>query len=192
MDQRRVTTVLHTLTGPPSRRDMLRALGGAGLGLVLGRWPRAATARKRRRKAVRVNEFGCVDAGKLCKTDAQCCSSVCRGKKGRRRCRAHHTGTCPQSSPGQCLDPLPVEAGCNGLSGCGCWGTTAGSTACVTDIPSGVEFCTDCTTDADCEAIGFPAGSVCVPRHLGGCAGSCPSNRSCMPPCGADYPTSIE
>jgi hypothetical protein len=188
MDAARFDRLSRTFGTPSGRRTVLAGL--IALPLAIGPIALGATAKKRKKRRVRFNEYGCVSVGGFCKTNGQCCSSVCQGKKGKKRCQAHHTGTCPQGGPGACLAPLPVEAGCNGLSKCDCKRTTAGSDACVTDVPSGLEvFCRECTTDADCEAIGFPAGSVCVPLDKGLCAGQCESNRTCLPPCGADFPT---
>ncbi len=75
-----------------TRRHVLGGLLGVGLGGG-ARSPDAATAERRRRR-VRRNAFGCVSAGEFCKHAGQCCSGVCRGKKGKKRCRAHDTGGC--------------------------------------------------------------------------------------------------
>jgi hypothetical protein len=56
--------------------------------------------RKRRRK-VKFNEFGCVDVGKFCKKSHQCCSGICQGKMGKKRCKSHDRGTC-QSDDDSC------------------------------------------------------------------------------------------
>ncbi len=97
MDAYRFDALARTLAPGASRRRALAGLvsgllAAAGLGLGGARRP-DATAKKRRRK-VRRNAFGCVSAGEFCKHAGQCCSGVCRGKKGKKRCRAHDTGGC--------------------------------------------------------------------------------------------------
>jgi hypothetical protein len=144
--------------------------------------------RKKRLPTATPNEFGCIGVGDRCQDAAQCCSGICDGRKGEKTCRAHHTGTCPQGGEGQCTNQDPSLDACNGTADCFCSRTTAGSDVCVAYAPSGADFCTDCVTDANCEAIGYPAGSVCLPLHEGMCAGACESNRACFPPCGAEWP----
>jgi hypothetical protein len=121
---------------------------------------------KKRKPKAQPNEFGCLEVGDPCKSDEQCCSGVCEGKK----CRAHDTGTCKQD--GQ-LAP------CNNRTNCGCFTTTAGSDICAELFPP--SDCAACQRDADCEALGFPLGSACAPYD-------CPSGTACMVPCGKAPP----
>ncbi|MGH2617078.1 MAG: hypothetical protein ACRDJC_17740, partial [Thermomicrobiales bacterium] len=102
MDQHRLTVVTRTLTSLPSRRDVLRGLFGAGLGLAAIRLPNVAAAKKKRRKVkkARPNAFGCLEVGDPCKTADQCCSGICQGKKPKKgkkdksKCIAHNVGEC--------------------------------------------------------------------------------------------------
>jgi hypothetical protein len=142
--------------------------------------------KKRKQRAAAPNEFGCIGVGDLCQNADQCCSGICDGSKGKKTCRAHHTGGCPQGGAGQCTDPERSQGSCNG--DCFCARTTAGSDVCAADATRGINYCSDCATDADCQDIGFPAGSVCLPLHEGTCAGVCGSNRACFPPCGTAWP----
>jgi hypothetical protein len=200
MDEHRMTVWIRALGGFPSRRDLLRGLGAAGLTLGSTQFSADVDAKKKhkgkhkkRRKKVEQladapNAFGCIDVGDLCQNDAQCCSGICDGKQGKKTCRAHHTGTCQQGGEGHCVDPDPSRWSCNGTSDCACLRTTAGSDACVADAPSGFDYCSDCVRDSDCEAIGYPEGSVCLPLIEGYCATTCPNQRACFPPCGSEWP----
>jgi hypothetical protein len=61
---------------------------------------------------------------------------------------------------------------CNNRTDCGCFHTTAGSDVCSELF--GPSECAACQRDADCEALGFPAGAACAP--VGGdfaCAEHC-------------------
>jgi hypothetical protein len=80
----------------PRRSLILPALhatvvpGGAGL-------PSGAMAKKKKRKRqkkIKRNAFGCVDVGGFCTNGGHCCSGICQGKKGKKRCQAHDTGDC--------------------------------------------------------------------------------------------------
>jgi hypothetical protein len=192
MDQHRYHALTRTLTCLPSRRDVLRGLTGVALGLGVARLPEAAHARKKRKRKRRdkkatPNAFGCLSVGKPCKNADQCCAGICEGKKGKRTCRAHGTGTCNQKVEGLCTSLNPASLLCNNSPTCVCFGTTADSRFCVDAIASsGTDVCTDCKKDADCEALGFPAGSACVPTFTGGCAGGCESGMACLIPCPPD------
>lgn len=191
MDHARFDALARALFG--SRRTLL----AGALALPANQLGASETdARKRRRRkkpkqrqtADAPNAFGCISVGERCQDASQCCSGVCDGSSGEKTCRAHHTGTCPQGGEGYCEDLDPARDACNGTEHCLCARTTAGSDACVADAPSGFDYCTGCVSDRDCEAIGYPAGSVCLPLHAGFCAGLCPNDRACFPPCGTEWP----
>jgi hypothetical protein len=191
VDLTRFNAVTETITNLPSRRDMLRSLAGAGIGLgaLLGSAFGApdADAKKTRRKKKRkkqprpvFNQFGCLGVGQPCKGDSTiCCSGICAGsapRKGRpdtRVCAAHDTGTCKQDG---------VLAPCNNRTNCGCFRTTAGSDVCAELFPPSA--CAACQRDADCLALGFPPGTACALSAI-----PCESGRmACMVPCGAMLP----
>jgi hypothetical protein len=186
-----VDAMTRTWTILPSRRDVLRGLAGAGLGLGSARLPVVVAARKKRQhknkeKKARPNAFGCLEVGDPCKNATQCCSGSCDGRKGNKRCRAHDTGVCDQEAPGYCESASPFQTRCNNQSNCFCTRTTAGSNICGTvNAPS---VCTDCKKDADCEALGLPLGSACVPFSEGNCAGNCEGGMACMALCGSEIP----
>lgn len=186
--ENRFERMMRVLTAIPSRRDVLRGLTGMGLGLTAARLPAGADARKKRKgtkKKPRPNRFGCFGVGDRCKRADQCCSGICDGKKGKRRCRAHDTGTCKQGGPEICsIDPPPALT-CNNGAECRCFRTTAGSIACAKFINRELN-CADCARDADCAALGFPPGTVCAPLSVGICAGQCEGGRACLFPCSAE------
>jgi hypothetical protein len=188
--QTRFIAVFGSLTHVPSRRDVLRGLVAAGLGLGALRLPDAAVARKRKKrrnkkKPAGPNGYGCRSVGVACTSADECCSSTCEGN----RCRAHGTGICKQGVQGACsatsVEDL-IELTCHGAY-CFCVRTTAGSNFCSAGAYTDGSSCANCTTDADCEELGFPAGSACAPVSAGIC-GACPSGKACLAPC--DYEAS--
>jgi hypothetical protein len=190
MNYRKFDHFVRSFANESSRRDALRRLAGVGLALGVARLPDLAEAKKKRKrkgknkkdKSVKPNEYGCFNVGDPCKSEADCCSGICEGKK----CRAHHTGTCDQDEPGACEAGNPIDTLCNGKQ-CACIRTTGGSKFCGSVmLPTD---CADCKKDADCEAQGFPSGTACVP--YGGefaCAGACDSGMACFAPCGTPVP----
>lgn len=195
MDQNRFDVLARALSSMPTRRHLLRGLAGGGLGFSSLRLPAVTEARKKekhkkRQKKVKANAFGCLSVDKTCNNAGQCCSGICEGKKGKRTCRAHGAGTCDQNAPGICEAVDPLQTLCNGVDNCACFRTTAGSNFCVDAVATGSkDFCVNCKKDADCEALGFPPGSACVPASDGNCAAStCEIGMICAVPCGARPP----
>jgi hypothetical protein len=202
MDSERFDDITRLLTVLPSRRDVLRGLAGAGLGLALVRTPHFAGARKKRKhkkkdkkpKLTR-NEFGCVDVGGNCLgNSANCCSGICegtgpkKGKKDKSVCVAHDSGVCFADSDtctvGQQVQCHPVRDDCScvlttGNAGfCGDFGFSGG--------PDSV--CRECVRDTDCQAE-FGPGAACV--FLGGiCSPACADTgrTACIRPCAEEAP----
>jgi hypothetical protein len=192
VDQTRFGVMTRFLRRIPSRRDVLRGLALAGLDLqALWQQEPAAAKRKRKRKnkkkKAKPNAFGCLSVNKICKNAEQCCSGICDGKKGKRKCRAHDTGTCRQDVAGTCQTGTPFGPTCNNRADCHCFRSTAGSNVCAPGTS-----CADCQTDADCLALGFPPGAACAPISEGLCAGLCPTGMACTIPCGAEVPPPAE
>ena len=138
-------------------------LGGftAVLGLGMDRLLDPATARKR--KKVKFNEFGCVNVGKFCKHGDQCCSGICRGKKGKKKCRAHDADVCTSGRADAFCKPGSPIVGCitsTGRSG-SCYTTTGNAGFCNWEFT-----CFSCTRDADCV-------SVCGAGGAGGAGAAC-------------------
>jgi hypothetical protein len=122
-----------------NRRSLAGALGAAIAVPNLA----AAKKRKRKKKKAKFNEFGCVDVGNFCKNDDQCCSGICQGTKGKRKCKAHDQSTC---QPGQdvCVDEASLCTTTAGTVG-GCVRTTGNAGYCA-----GEADCIECAKDADC------------------------------------------
>jgi hypothetical protein len=199
MDQHRITALRRSLISMPSRRDVLRGLTGVGLGLGSRLWPQEPAAkgkrkRKDKKKKAKPNAFGCLSVGKTCKKAEQCCSGICDGKKSKRKCRAHDTGTCDQDVAGVCQTGTPIATACNNRNDCACFRTTAGSSVCGELFcgREGCSDCADCQRDADCVALGFPSGAACAPVSSGACAGFCPEGMACVAPCGPEPPPPSE
>lgn len=166
-----------------SRRWLLKGALAAGAGLLVV--PSVEAKKKKRKHKKRKpratpNAFGCLDVGDACTDADQCCAGICEGKQGKKRCRAHDSGTCDQALPGICTAPSGAQSACNNRGDCGCFRTTAGSNFCAFS-PNTV--CADCNSDADCLALGLPPGSACTPFAEGLCTGMCEGGRACMPPC---------
>ena len=191
MDQMHFSAVARTLTEMPSRRDVLRGLGAAGLGLGGLRLPDLAMAKKRRKKKgkkpkkPKPNAFGCLNVGQPCNGDStQCCSGICEGtapKKGKKdssRCVAHDTGICRGPASDTCS--TGAAHACNSAVTCACLLTTGNGGFCG---DGGRALCQDCSRDSDCEEE-LGDGAACV--VLGGiCEDLCPDTggTACVPPC---------
>jgi hypothetical protein len=150
-----------------SRRRLLTRLAGSALGalaMALGVTVADAT------------HFGCYHVGKRCTRSRQCCSSRCRGPRGRKTCRAHHMGTCTAEKA--------VCAG-GGIDTCGadcaCYRTTGGANYCGSNGAA----CVACKTDAECVSVWGIPGSACVDHShdicTDGCAPGIPTG--CVRPC---------
>jgi hypothetical protein len=176
---------------------VLRGLAGAGLGLGVARLPDLVEAKKKRKRKkhkkpkpqAKPNEYGCLEVNAPCTSEADCCSGICDGTTGKKRCRAHGTGSCRQDRQGVCsatTTDVPTFVCGND---CYCFLTTAGSNFCAVP-PAAVDSpkCADCQKDLDCLALGFPAGSACVPVERGHCSGRCESGMACLVPCGVEFP----
>ena len=160
MDAFRFDRFTRALTTAPSRRIVLQSLVATVLGLAPAPPLSAVHARKRKNK-VRRNEFGCVNVGNVCKRHDQCCSGICRGKKGKKTCRAHDAKTCTSGQADAfCKAGSPI-VGCitsTGRSG-SCYTTTGNAGFCAWEFT-----CVSCTKDADCGPVcgAGSAGAACL------------------------------
>jgi hypothetical protein len=101
MHANRFNEAAYLLTALPSRRDVLRGLVAAGLGLGGLRLPEAAETKKKHKKKPKKNAFGCLNVGQKCRgKSGKCCSGICQGKKPKKgtkdnsKCVAHNEGGC--------------------------------------------------------------------------------------------------
>jgi hypothetical protein len=184
MNHNRFDALTRTLISVPSRRHLLRGLAGAGLGLGGTRLPDLAEAKKKRKrkkkgKKAKPNAFGCLNVGDPCKSEEQCCSGICEGKKGKKRCQAHDAGICTVGL-NICTGAV---ARCNADNpSCGCVLTTGNAGFCGDFTDGANNLCRDCSEDTDCQEE-FGPGAACV--ALGGiCAAICPdTGTACVPAC---------
>jgi hypothetical protein len=198
VDQNRFGALTRLMTTGPSRREVMRGLAGAGLGLGILRLPGLAKAKKKHKKAPQpvLNEFGCLDVGQPCRgNSALCCSGVSKGKKpkkgkpDKRVCAAHHTGNCtPQRAI--CEVEAPVLSLCDLPSDTShCVHTTGNAVFCGSLLGFTESIhCRACAKDSDCLAFGFAPGSACAILAGSVCdeGAVCASTegRACVPPAG--------
>jgi hypothetical protein len=140
-----------------SRRSLAGALGLGTLAL-----PILAEARKKhkKRKKIKRNAFGCVNVGGLCRRSGQCCSGICQGKKGKKKCQPHDSGACQAGQidiycAGGTHFPCTTS---NGLPG-SCYTTTGQAGYCAYAV--GICVTPTCANDADCRAD-FGDSGACV------------------------------
>ncbi len=152
-----------------------RAIAGVlGVGVLALPGPADARQKKRKKRKVKRNEFGCVNVGRFCKSNGQCCSGICGGKnkKGKKRCRAHDSGGC-QAGQDVCAGttvPCTTATGDAGL----CVRTTGDAGYCSF---SGRCTTPSCQKDADCQDLCGPQAACIV------CEGDCHSGRTvCVGP----------
>jgi hypothetical protein len=176
--------LLRSLT--QSRRSLAAGALATVAGLLVGPGVNTRSKRKKRKpKKPKPNAFGCLEVGDPCKRAGQCCSGICQGRKGKKRCQAHGVGTCAQDGPDFCSALEVPFCNENDPPTCVCARTTANSNFCGTPFPP--TACADCQTDGDCEALGFPPGSACVPWRSGTCD-LCQTGMTCMAPCSSNPP----
>lgn len=152
--------LIRSINPSSSRRGLVRGVI-ASLGIAAVHGPGSAIARKKRkRKKLQFNEFGCVDVGNACRgNNANCCSGICEGKKpkkGKRdksRCVAHGDEGCLPSDDICRFTPVSCGPAENGQ----CFLTTGGAGYCAANAPG----CEPCRTDTDCEPL-FGPGAACV------------------------------
>lgn len=163
MDADDFDTLTRSLTDRASRR---RFVGGLATAFGLGAtepFTRVSIAkkgkRKRKKKPLQLNTFGCVDVGGKCRgNNAHCCSGICqgkkpkKGKKDRSQCVAHNVGTCLVEQD-SCGGPVVPCGGPNTA----CFRTTGKASFCA----GGGGDCLACTKDAECEPFLGP-GAACI------------------------------
>lgn len=168
-----------------TRRRLAGALGLAAVGL-----PGLADAKKKHRKLrrkrkkheqrVAFNEFGCVNLGHFCQNDEQCCSGICEGRKGKKRCRAHGESTCQAGQQLMFCGVDSVDVPCVTSTGePGFCDTTTGQAPYCTRKGA----CMPCRKDADCiELCGQQAACVVC----SGCVEANGAQTSCVGPSDAE------
>ena len=158
MDTARFAALARAVTAMVSRRAFAAALALSGVAI-----PDLVDARKRKRrrkkkKKVKFNDFGCVNVGKFCQNNGQCCSGICQGKKDKRKCKAHDTGGCQPGSAAPACGGTEVIC-TTSPGGEGRCGTTTGNAGyCFNAVALGPT----CTKDAECQAVLSSETAACV------------------------------
>lgn len=169
---------------PFSRRMVIGVVASAmDPGLTAGevRKTRKGNERKRDKKS-KPNAYGCLNVGKRCTRAGQCCSGVCQGKKGKRRCADHDASVCTVADD-YCAAGQAARCGFSNVN-CICVVTTGGAPFCGDFTgPPGELHCRSCSHDTECEAE-FGPGAACV-VYGGVCETYCPATggTACLPAC---------
>jgi hypothetical protein len=155
MDTDRFDSLTRTFATVLSRRAIAGALGLGALAL-----PDLAGAKKKRKnqskKKVKFNDFGCVNVGGFCKKAGQCCSGICKGKKGKKKCKAHDGSTCVAGQTIVACGGALVVCTTSGGGFGSCLTTTGNAPYCSVSFD-----CFPCKKDIDCEPI-CGQGAACL------------------------------
>lgn len=155
------------------RRGRMGRRAAFALGLAAPLLPAVTRGRRRQKRPLRRNAFGCVPVGKPCRgKDGVCCSGVCRGrrpkpgKRDRSRCLAHDADVCRAGQQTTTCGAGPTQV-CTTTGGSpGVCETTTGNGGYCS---SAVAFCMSCGRDAECQAAFSSPRAACV--RCAGCAG---------------------
>jgi hypothetical protein len=169
MDVTHFDSLVRTLAQRSFPRRLLHLTGLAALVASAIRLPDVLRAKKR--KKLRVNQFGCVNVGGRCRgNDGACCSGICagkkpkKGKKDKRRCVAHDASTCVAGQhPAECGGadvPCVTSLGSPGV----CATTTGNAGYCFNAQPLESPLC---ARDTDCQAF-FGGSFGCIVCPLTG------------------------
>jgi hypothetical protein len=154
MDSDRFDGLARSVSTLLSRRTLATLLGFGAFA-----WPRVAGAKKKHKhkhkKKIKRNSFGCVNVGNFCTKSSQCCSGICQGQKGKKKCQAHDASTC-QSGNDVCVNGVPQPCTTSTGHPGDCTRTTGNASYCETDGE-----CFACKQDADCVPF-CGAGAACI------------------------------
>jgi len=167
MDASRFDRLTRTLVGMRSRRHLLAALLAGLTGSISGNSPTRAGS-------------GCKNVGRKCQRAKECCSGICKGKKGKKRCKGHDSQGCqPKQGGGVCVG-MPVACNTSGGATGSCVTTTGNAGYCAA---AGLSECTACKRDADCRTVcgkraacghcpnlcGYTGGTICFGPEPNSC-----------------------
>ena len=190
MNQTGFDVMTRTVRSLPSRREVLRSLASAGLGLGALRLSDAVAAKNTKKKGKKrknkkrnqhpnppvatpqdlpplvFNRYGCVDVGQPCRGDnTNCCSGICQGAAP---AAGQPDGSrCVAHNAGFCTVEtnsceLGVDVRCNPNVPVSLCNRTTGNAAFCADISAGTTtHCRVCTRDTDCQGE-FGPGAACV------------------------------
>jgi hypothetical protein len=175
MESDRFDCVTRAISLVLSRRGFAGALGLAVAGL--SGLAEAKKKKRKKKKKIKRNDFGCVNVGGFCKNSGQCCSGICKGKNGKKKCHAHDASTCQAGQqPISCNGGADIACATS-TGGAGLCGTTTGNAGyCTNDID-----CFACTKDLDCQPF-------CGPQAACVACNACPGGVGCAGVDGCDVP----
>jgi len=183
MDGTRFDDMTKRLTETGTRR---RLLGGFAGGALAGFLALAAGDEVGAQEAAGRAAERCLREKQACKRGNQCCSGLCKGKRGKKKCRrAPGQGTCTTDRD-ICRVGEPRGICTKGANQCGCLITTRGTAFCA-----GVGVATVCATDADCVAAFDVPNLVCARTAGAECNDLFNSPTACVLPCGGDAPAAL-
>jgi hypothetical protein len=165
MDNRTFDSLIRSLTAATAeRRDAIKGLFGAALGLSLGQVVRQDTeAKKKKCKPCQKKKKGKCKGSESCGAGRLCVFGTC----------VTGAGTCPEDVS-ICHDP-PFADTCNGNPNCHCYTKVVAGTRCGTKAST----CGACTVSEQCASFGV--GSTCVVPTVD-C--DCPTGQGfCITPC---------
>jgi hypothetical protein len=211
MDQHHFTVWARSVSSVPSRRDVLRGLTSAGLGLGALRLSDAVAAKNTKKKGKKrkhkkrnqvpnppvatsppalpplvFNRYGCVEVGRPCRGDnTNCCSGICQGAAP--AAGQPDASRCVAHNAGFCTTEtnsceLGVDVRCNPSVPVSLCTRTTGNAAFCADISAGTTtHCRVCTRDTDCQGE-FGPGAACVVLD-GACTTLClaTGRTACLP-----------
>ncbi len=158
--------VRHLSDAPHPRRSVLRLAAALTSLLVFAGAGQPAAA------ACKQNQRPCTGGN-------QCCSGVCRGPRGNKKCRA---------APGQGTCTIETNTCLIGGQAAACDPGLTGTCACFIR-PNGAVFCADATTFDCLPCAQCPTGTTCVRARNGLCvacaAGTGATETICVKPCTA-------
>lgn len=160
MDLHQLSTLRHSLGSLPSRRDLVRALSGAGLGVGALRFSNVAEAKKKKKKHGKKHKRTQSTPTASCTpncTDRGCGNDGCGGSCG--SCGANHfcqggTCVCAESPAATCTDKA-----------CG----SVATNVCGESVTCPCSSAEQCLSNGSC-AIVCDQSTTC-PSHCGGCSG---------------------
>ena len=173
MDGKRFDSLARTVGRRRSRRDAFQALAAAGLAAAAARLGLGAEPAAEAQVTVE-RRFNCTAVGDTCKgNDSQCCSGRCKGKKRKEGKNGNGIGETrasaslmirPGARPGRIRATLDIAVACGFRGRGGCLKTTGNASFCgqIEGQRPPRLHCENCTTDQDCEALGYGSGAACV------------------------------
>lgn len=180
MDANQFDHAVRAIESGVPRRRVLGSFFAASLAAPLSGFASSSGAeakrknRRKHRKKIKRNSFGCVNVGQKCYGKSEiCCSGICEGKGKTSTCAGHNALTCTLS-PDTCSESVTCGSGGH------CFGTTGNAPFCGKQFTC---FCKTCAKDADCEtthgagaacvqclddcrSVGVSSGTACVPAAL--------------------------